>query len=220
MFNATVNQRFGTLIAAAGGIPVMADAWSSPAELAERIDAVVVNGGTDVDPARYGAAAAPTTNEPDVRRDTFEFGLVRAALQSELPVLGICRGMQLVNVELGGSLIQDVATVTELPHYVVEPYDEPVHPIEIDADSVLARAMPERGAGVNSVHHQGVDRLGAGLRPVAHAPDGTIEAIEDGSGRVLGVQWHPEFLTGEAGAAQVGLFREFLRHCAAGAPSP
>ena len=217
MANATVNQRFGTLVEEAGGIPVATDSWADPDAIVERIDAIVINGGTDVDPKRYGAERVEATDEPDRRRDDFEFGLVSAALERQIPVLGICRGMQLVNVALGGSLIQDLSSVTELQHYVTDPYDRPVHKIEIDNDSVVERGLGARHANVNTVHRQAIDRLGRGLRSVARAPDGTIEAVQNGDRRVVGVQWHPEFLTGRHGAAQVGLFRSFLATCNGGA---
>ena len=213
MSNATVNERFGALIGEADGIPVAADAWTDPEALAERVDAIVLNGGTDVDPGRYGAKRAPTTDEPDRRRDDFEFGLVAAALERRVPVLGVCRGMQLVNVGLGGSLIQDLSSLTELEHYVTDPYDKPVHAIEIDPDSVVEHGFGSCRTTVNTVHRQAIDRLGHSLRPVARAPDGTIEAVENEDGLVVGVQWHPEFLAGHHGAAQVGLFKSFLARC-------
>src|SRR5215218_4743676 len=93
MANATVNQRFGWLIAEAGGIPVMADAWTEPDALVSRVDAIVLNGGIDVDPSRYGAVRGAGTDEPDPRRDDFELGLVGAAIEQRTPVLGVCRGM-------------------------------------------------------------------------------------------------------------------------------
>jgi putative glutamine amidotransferase len=216
MFNATVNQRFGALIAEAGGIPVAADAWSDPGLLVERVDAIVLNGGPDIDPDRYGAKRAQSTQEPDPRRDDFEFGLVTEALDTGVPVLGVCRGMQLVNVAMGGTLFQALSSVTELEHYVASPYDRPVHCIEIDPGSAIEQGLSTRHTEVNSVHHQGIDRLGRGLRSVARAPDGAVEAVEHEDGLVLGVQWHPEFLIGDIGAVQVGLFEAFLARCSAG----
>jgi putative glutamine amidotransferase len=213
MANATVNQRFGVLIAEAGGIPIMSDAWSDPERLAERIDAVVLNGGIDVDPERYGAVRGSKTDEPDVPRDEFEFGLARAAIERGLPVLGVCRGMQLLNVALGGTLHQDLSAVTDLQHYVPDPYDRPAHAVELEPGSILARGFRSLRMLVNTVHRQGVDDLGDGLTVVARAPDGTVEAFEDAGRGVIGVQWHPEFLTGEDAALQVELFRSFLDMC-------
>jgi putative glutamine amidotransferase len=210
MPNATVHQRFGALITEAGGIPVLSDAWSEPADLVDRVDAVVINGGLDVDPARYAQERLPSTDEPDPVRDAFELGLIEAAHERGLPVLGICRGMQLLNIARGGTLIQDLSTATDLEHFVADRYDQPVHGIEIERDSLVAAGLAARETTVNSVHHQGLDRVADGLRAVAYAPDRTVEAIEDESGRLVGVQWHPEFLAGPQAAAQVGLFTAFL----------
>ncbi len=215
MANATANQSLGALVAHAGGIPVVSDAWTDPALLAERIDGVIINGGIDVDPARYGATRAPKTDEPDVARDEFEFGLVHAAIECGLPVLGLCRGMQLLNVSLGGTLYQDLAIVTDLQHYVPDPYDRPIHTIELEPDSILGQGFRSSRVLVNTVHRQGVADLGEGLRVVARAPDGTVEGVEDHARALIGVQWHPEFLTGEHGALQVALFESFLRLCKA-----
>lgn len=204
--NATIDQRFGALIRAGGGLTVAADAWSDPASLVARIDGLVINGGTDVDPARYGADALSTTDPPDLRRDRFEFGLVSAAIENDVPVLGVCRGMQLVNVFLGGTLTQHLAPMTELQHYRPDMFDHVVHDVVIADDTHIRRAIGRDRLPVNSIHHQGVDKLGDGLRVSARAPDGTPEAIEDETGRILGIQWHPEFLPEADAADHVGLF--------------
>ena len=210
MPNATAHQRFGELVAAVGALPVVSDAWSAPEDLIEHVAGVVINGGTDVAPERYGAVRLPTTDPADERRDTFELGLAHAAIARGIPVLGICRGMQVLNVALGGTLVQDLSTRTDVEHYVRDPYDCAVHEIAIEPDSLLARAIGRDRTGVNTVHHQAVDRLGDGLRVTARADDGTIEAIEHDSGRVMGVQWHPEFMAGAAAAEQVALFETFF----------
>jgi putative glutamine amidotransferase len=212
--NATVDQRFGALITEASGIPVASDAWGAPDALIDRVDALVINGGTDVDPSRYGAERGPSTDAPDLRRDTFEFGLVDAAIRRGIPMLGVCRGMQLLNVALGGTLTQSLSTAVD--HYVAEPNDRPVHPVQLEAGSAMARAFAPGLVDVNSIHHQAIDLLGEGLLVVGWAPDGTIEAMEDAAGRILGVQWHPEFLSGRHAERQVGLFRTLLAHCDAG----
>jgi putative glutamine amidotransferase len=210
MDNATINQRLGELVTGAGGLPVASDAWSDPEVLADRVDAIVLNGGGDVAPERYGAERLPRTDPADERRDTFELGLVRAALDRGLPMLGICRGMQLLNVALGGTLVQDLAPVTSLEHEVADPWDRPVHDIEVEPGSLLARAVGASRARVNSAHHQAVDRLGDGLRVTARAPDGVIEAFEDERGLLFGVQWHPEFMAPGCAAEQEALFAAFL----------
>lgn len=212
MDNATVNQRFGWLVERAGGIPVAADAWVDPALLVERVEAIVINGGTDVSPELYGAERLSTSDQPDRRRDQFELGLIQGGRKRGIPILGICRGMQLLNVACGGSLFQRLPRIDGmLEHYVTEPYDRPVHAVAIEPDSALAQALGSRDAMVNTIHHQGIDRVGAGLRVTAMAPDGTIEGLEDDDGRSIGVQWHPEFLVGRPGEQQVGLFRRLVQ---------
>lgn len=210
MPNATAHQRFGELIAAIGAVPVVSDAWAEPEALADHVDGVVINGGTDVAPERYGAVRLPTTDPPDARRDAFELGLARAAIAREIPVLGVCRGMQLLNVALGGTLVQELSTRTDVDHYVRDPCDRAVHEVALAPGSLVARAYGRTRLGVNTVHHEAVDRLGAGLRVTARADDGTVEAIEHERGRVVGVQWHPEFMGGAAADEQVALFRAFF----------
>jgi putative glutamine amidotransferase len=213
--SATVDHRFGDLVTAAGGVLVAADAWSEPEGLVERIDALLINGGSDIDPRTYGAEPAATTDEPDIRRDAFEFGLVRCAIERGMPVLGVCRGMQLVNVCLGGTLTQDLSERTHLRHYVPERFDGLVHDVTLLEGSHAERALGRVRIPVNSIHHQGVDELGNGLRVSARAPDGTIEAIEDESGAVLGIQWHPEFLSEKDATRHIGLFRALVGACTA-----
>lgn len=213
MDNATINQRLGSFVAEAGGIPIASDAWSDPAALVERIDAVVLNGGSDLDPATYGAEPDPATDEPNPRRDEFELKLASTAIELGLPLLGICRGMQTINVALGGTLVQHLDAVSDVRHYVREPWDSPVHEVEFEAGSALREAMGREAMGVNSVHHQGIDRVGDGLRVVARAPDGTIEAIADEGRSILGVQWHPEFMAEEWIADHAPIFRAALRSC-------
>jgi putative glutamine amidotransferase len=207
MDNATVNQRLGELVVAAGGVPIASDSWADPDALLDRVDALVLNGGGDIAPELYGADRIEATDAPNQRRDEFELRLARGATERGLPLLGVCRGMQLLNVARGGTLVQDLNGDVE--HYARQAWDRPVHEVETEPGSRLARAFGE-GAAVNSVHHQAIDRLGGGLRASARAPDGVIEAIEDEHGRAVGVQWHPEFLSGPPGDDQVQLFREVL----------
>jgi len=205
MDNATINQRLGELVVAAGGVPIASDTWAEPETLLERVDALVLNGGSDVAPEQYGAEPLAATEAPNPRRDDFELRLARGALDRGLPVLGVCRGMQLLNVARGGTLVQDLDG-----HYARDSWDRPVHEIELEPDSRLAQAFAGDRTSVNSVHHQAIDRLGTGLRATARAADGVIEGIEDEDGLAVGVQWHPEFLAGRPGQDQVELFREVL----------
>lgn len=208
MDSATINQRLGELVVAAGGVPIASDTWAEPELLLERVDALILNGGSDLAPALYGAEPLAGTDAANPRRDEFELRLARGAIARGLPVLGVCRGMQLLNVARGGTLLQDLGGGVE--HYVREAWNRPVHEVEIEPGSRLACAFAGDRTTVNSVHHQGIDRLGTGLRATARAADGVIEAIEDEDGLALGVQWHPEFLTGRPGDDQVELFREVL----------
>jgi putative glutamine amidotransferase len=209
MDNATINQRLGQLVVAAGGVPVASDTWAEPEILLERVDALILNGGSDVASELYGAEPHAATDAPNAGRDDFELRLARGAMARGLPVLGVCRGMQLLNVARGGTLLQHLGA-DGLDHYVRDAWDRPVHEVEVEAGSRLERVFANRRTNVNSVHHQAIDRLGAGLRATARAADGVIEGIEGEDGLAIGVQWHPEFLVGEPGDDQVELFRELL----------
>lgn len=191
----------------AGGDPHVVGAGTpSPADVLQDVQGVLLTGGGDVDPALYGEAPHGTLDRAEAGRDAFEIDLVRRALEANLPVLAICRGIQLLNVARGGTLIQDIAdqVPNAVGHRVPEPSFAIAHDVWVTSDSLLERIMRERLDGdtcaVNSRHHQAVKALGAGLVATATAPDGIIEAIEDPSRRFcLGVQWHPEnfYRTGE-----------------------
>ncbi|MGW5458048.1 gamma-glutamyl-gamma-aminobutyrate hydrolase family protein [Streptomyces sp. NPDC003996] len=177
------------LVQRAGGLAAMLppDAPERAAETVARLDALVIAGGPDVDPARYGAEREPRTGPPAVARDAWELALIGAALDAGMPVLGICRGMQLLNVALGGTLVQHLEGHTEMVGVFGG------HPVKPVPGSLYAGIVPEETT-VPTYHHQAVDRLGAGLVPSAYAADGTVEAVELPAERgwVLGVQWHPE----------------------------
>ncbi|MER6062827.1 gamma-glutamyl-gamma-aminobutyrate hydrolase family protein [Streptomyces sp. NPDC001792] len=177
------------LVQRAGGLAAMLppDAPERAAETVARLDGLVIAGGPDVDPARYGAEREPRTGPPAVARDAWELALIGAALDAGMPVLGICRGMQLLNVALGGTLVQHLEGHAE----VVGVFGG--HPVKPVPGSLYAGIVPEETT-VPTYHHQAVDRLGAGLVPSAYAADGTVEAVELPAERgwVLGVQWHPE----------------------------
>jgi putative glutamine amidotransferase len=164
-------------------------------ELLELVDGLILIGGADFDPATYGARRDPATEATAPARDAFEIALVRAALESDLPLLGICRGMQILNVALGGTLRQDIATDDENPHRrVLGTFEGTDHTVAIEPGSLAAAATGEEVHTVRCHHHQGVEDLGEGLVVSARATvDNLVEAIEAEDGRwVLGVQWHPE----------------------------
>ncbi|MER6319326.1 gamma-glutamyl-gamma-aminobutyrate hydrolase family protein [Streptomyces sp. NPDC001581] len=177
------------LVQAAGGAAVLLppDEPGSAAEVLSRVDGLVVAGGPDVDPVHYGAARDPRTGAPATVRDHWELALIAAALDSDTPLLGICRGMQALNVALGGTLIQHI------DGHVDAPGGTSWHPVRPVPGTRYAELVPEE-AQVPTYHHQAVDRLGRGLVVSAHALDGTVEAIEvpDPDRWILGVQWHPE----------------------------
>ena len=194
----------------AGGEPRVLEASADAAQAIAGIDGLMLTGGDDVAPSRYGEAAHETVTEAEPGRDEFEIALVAAARARNLPILAICRGVQVLNVACGGTLVQDIPTQIPgaLEHSLAVPKHEPyelAHEVWVDKDSLLTTLLGERLLGsdtceVNSRHHQAVKTVAPGFRVSATAPDGVIEAIEDPGARFcIGVQWHPEnfWRTGE-----------------------
>lgn len=184
-------------VAAAGGIPVLLPCRleADPAEYACVVDGLLLAGGGDLDPFYYGEEPRVDNGSIDPVADAFELGLARCFLVAGRPVLGICRGMQVLNVAAGGDLHQDLrtATGTELEHFQKAPPWHGTHMIRVQEGSGLGAVLGEERLRVNSFHHQAVRRVAPGFVAVATAGDGVIEAIErPGNGFALGVQWHPE----------------------------
>ncbi|MEE9255777.1 MAG: gamma-glutamyl-gamma-aminobutyrate hydrolase family protein [bacterium] len=187
-------------ITKAGGIPILLPSMEDEKDarsLIEMLDALVISGGGhDIDPELYGERHQPECGPPNAKRAGFELSICRGALSRDMPVLGICGGIQALNVAAGGTLIQDIGTQIDepLPHIPEDTKKATYtyHPIEVLSSNLEATI----GSGpytVNSHHHQSVKDLGSGMRVAAQSPDGVIEAIECASCRfVLGVQWHPE----------------------------
>ncbi len=197
----------------AGGVPVILPVTEPDrvGDVLRLVHGLVLTGGGDVAPSLYGATPLDGTTGVDPERDAFEVALCRAAIDSGVPILAICRGMQVMNVVLGGTLVQDIAAVTGQYHYDPRRWREQVHRIKVEPQSRVAGALGETELGVNTVHHQGLDRLAEGVRAVAWAEDGSVEAIEiPGAPFVVGVQWHPEVL--EDHPEQRGLFRHLVDH--------
>lgn len=166
---------------------------------AQTMDGLILQGGQDIHPARYGETPQHIVGQMDEVRDEYELALIQAFVDLGKPVLGICRGMQLINVAFGGSLYQDLMAQrqAEAPHVVRGLYDDHAHPVELLQDGIFAQWYdPAASFTVNSIHHQAVARLGEGLEAAVRAPDGVVEAIWKARGSfVLGVQWHPEFVS-------------------------
>jgi putative glutamine amidotransferase len=183
----------------AGGVPVVLPPLEDRdvAPLVDQLAGVCVSGGPDVDPSFYDAEPHPKLGPFESRLDAFELAVVRRADALGIPVLGICRGSQVLNVARGGTLHQHVPDVSDgsVAHRQTEPGTETTHDVRIDPDSRLASIVGAEDLAVNAFHHQAVDRLGRGLGAVAWADDGIVEAIEsDGDALFLGVQWHVETL--------------------------
>jgi putative glutamine amidotransferase len=204
---------------AGGDVHVITPDTESPMDVVANSDGIVLAGGGDVLPSIYGHAAHPTFEAAEAGRDDYELELVRLATEADLPLLAICRGIQVLNVARGGTLVQHIPDEVSgaVDHSVREPRFAIAHDVWVTAGSLLDRLMRETeddgGFPVNSRHHQAVKTLGTGLVTTATAPDGVIEAIEDPSKRfVLGVQWHPEnfYRTGEFRA----LFEGFIEAAA------
>jgi len=211
---------YANAIAAAGGLPVQLPREADPAALVDRLDGLVVAGGEDVDPRRYGAVPGSASTQLDPDRDAHESGLIAAALDRRLPLLGICRGHQLLNVALGGTLYQDIATQLPKchPHVDNELYDELYHDVTLVPGSDLDRLyQADRTLRVTSIHHQAIDRLGDGLVVEALSTlDGVIEAVRwTGPSYARGLQWHPEFHADRATLlASAPVMLDFLQACA------
>jgi gamma-glutamyl-gamma-aminobutyrate hydrolase PuuD len=167
-------------------------------EVLSGLEGLLLSGGGDVVASYYGADPGEVEYSVDGARDVWELALVTRARVARMPILGICRGAQLLNVASGGTLVQHLPTITEISHRELERDLELIHEIRVDPASMLSTITGQEAFRVNSLHHQAVAQPGSGLRPVAWAPDGVIEAVESSEGRAeLGVQWHPELLTDE-----------------------
>jgi putative glutamine amidotransferase len=212
-----LNEAYTNAARAAGLAPIVLPPIDS-AELGPILDAVggvILTGGEDVDPGAYGAVRAPTVHDPHRLRDSCELAVARMARERGMPTLAICRGIQLVNVALGGTLVQDIPTErpSDINHDDSKARAARLHAVSITPGSKLAAALGSTDIAVNSSHHQALDRVAAGLSVTARAPDGIIEGVEwsGDSWWMLGVQWHPEELVDDAKAWDRGLFQAFAK---------
>jgi putative glutamine amidotransferase len=185
---------YSRAVAAAGGLPVELSRDAPVDAIVERLDGLVLSGGADIDPARYGQEREPGCGTAEAERDAWELALVEVARTAGLPIFGVCRGIQVLNVAFGGTLIQDLAADAGDRHPRLEvARDVAVHAVKLDPGS-LAAAVYGTEVQVNSLHHQAVDEVGRGLVATGHSPDGTVEALELPESPVFAVQWHPEML--------------------------
>ncbi len=221
-----MNQTYIRMLENLGALPVMIPLQMTEATLRgifERLDGLFLPGGEDIDPSHYGAAQHPRLGATDKERDRTELLVTRWAVETGMPLLGVCRGLQMINVACGGTLHQDLHD--ECPTLDKHDFTPPTyeryrisHTVTIEPDSRLAQALGTVHE-VNSMHHQGIDQLGAGLRVVARAEDGLAEAIElPVLPYVVGVQWHPEELA-TTDQHHSNLFYDFIAAAASDWPS-
>lgn len=217
-----LNRSYVTAAESVGLVPVVVPPLEKDEDVRrvlEAVDGLVLSGGEDIDPAHYGAEPHPATGAANAARDRYEIAMARAAQAAGLPTLAICRGVQVLNVALGGTLVQDIPS--EWPdaerHDGERPRDARVHDVAVTPGSRLARALGAERVRVNSTHHQALGRVAAGLVVTASAMDGVVEGVEWDADDwwALGVQWHPEELTRTSEPWDRHLFEAFARACEA-----
>jgi putative glutamine amidotransferase len=214
-----LNQDYVQSIIQAGGVPLLVPYMEDPImlqKLLDYCDGLLLTGGEDVDPVRYGEEPILNLGEIVPDRDEIEFKVLDLFLQRNKPILAICRGCQLVNVALGGDLYQDIPsqTISEINHSQKAPRGYPTHSVDIEIDSLLYKIIGEQKIRVNSYHHQSVKTLADSLVASALATDNVIEAIESKTHTfLLGVQWHPEGMSILQDKYAMRLFSAFINAC-------
>ena len=210
-----VNEAYTNALIAVGLVPIILPPMEPVLAAAAMTDiaGLVLTGGEDIDPLRFGQDPHPRSGEPHQLRDAYEIALARAAYERRVPTLAICRGAQVMNVALGGTLVQDIASQhpSAIDHDQSARRNDRVHEVQISRQSRLAGIVSSSNIFTNSSHHQSVDRVGEGLRIVAKSPDGIVEAVEptDPAWWMVAVQWHPEELTATAEDWDRRLFSAF-----------
>lgn len=211
-----LNSAYVSALEAAGLIPLVVPPLASESaarDILSRVDGLVLTGGEDVEPALYEQERSPKCGTSNTARDRTEIALIKAAAEMKVPVLAICRGPQVLNVALGGSLIQDIPdeVPSALEHNAKHERAGRVHEVNIEPDSLTARAIGETTIRVNSLHHQSASRIAPSLRVTARAPDGIVEALESASNDwwVIAVQWHPEEMNESEEEWDRGIFQAF-----------
>lgn len=213
-----LHEKYIQAIVAAGGVPVviptgtedMAEVWASIC------NGIILSSGEDVDPNSYQANPEPKLQQTNLKRDLMEIALVKSVQQQKKPILAICRGITMLNVALGGTVIQDIETVNPkaIKHYQQSDREVPTHDVQINKPSLLYQIINDTKLRVNSMHHQSINKLAPTLKTIATAPDGVIEAVEGPSDApfMLGIQWHPEEMA-HVDSRMQDLFQVFVRAC-------
>ncbi|MCL7748735.1 gamma-glutamyl-gamma-aminobutyrate hydrolase family protein [Halalkalibacter alkaliphilus] len=213
-----LHEKFIRAVIDGGGVPIVIPIGT--VELAEEwvsvCDGIILSNGEDIDPHSYGAAPDPKIQKTYGRRDQLEIEIVRQALKHNRPILGICRGITMLNVALGGTVIQDIEKFnpTAMNHYQQAERSEPTHEVSISESSRLYKMINTKNIRVNSMHHQSIDQLSTDLTQVAMSADGVIEAVEGVRKHplLLGIQWHPEEMATEDVRMQQ-IFTDFIAEC-------
>jgi putative glutamine amidotransferase len=215
----SISEAYAQAVSQAGGIPVLIPLGLSELQLdalQSRLDGVLLSGGGDIAPEIYGANPHPAVDHVDPDRDRVELRLFRKIIEKRMPFLGICRGIQVINVALGGTLYTHIPD--QLPDALHHPFVEGnsrdflAHEVRIQPGSKIFGIMGQSSVMVNSMHHQGIDRLADDLQATSHAPDGLVEGVEmRGYNFGVAVQWHPECLTNHV--SMLALFQSFVRSC-------
>lgn len=215
----SASEAYTSSLVNAGACPVMIPLGLPEGfaiEILSRLDGVLFTGGGDITPAVYGGPEHPSIDGEDLDRDQIEMSLVTQAVEKNMPFMGICRGLQIINVALGGDLYADILAqhpkALKHAYFPGFPREHLAHEVVIDQESTIHKILGDTKIQVNSLHHQGVRNLAAGLRPTGHAPDGIIEACElVGHPFGVAVQWHPENL--QEHLAMQELFKSFVEAC-------
>lgn len=214
----TIECRYIESVILSGGIPILIPSnidLDDCKQIIKDLDGLLLPGGMDLNPLSYGEDPHPTVKYSVRQHDRIEIELARLAKEYKIPVLGICRGAQIINVAFGGNLYQDIPSQykNEICHdQVLSNADETTHMIDLDENSYTGKLLKKSVMEVNSVHHQGIRTVAEGFNVVARARDGLIEAIESEDGLIRGYQWHPEKLIYVSEESQI-LFKDFIEKC-------
>ena len=212
-----LNTNYAAAVIRAGGIPLLLPMGIEEdfEQVTDMLDGLLLTGGGDIDPILFNEEPHQKLGEVSPTRDAFEIGIAKAVLAADKPILGICKGLQIINVALGGTLIQDIYSQCETPpllHSQKAPRKHPTHFVQVEKDSILSSISESAQISVNSFHHQAVGEVAGQANLSAWAADGVVEAIELPDARfVLGVQWHPEIMTRKEDEASRRLFSAFAK---------